>query len=128
LKDFTDALWDILRIPRWKCRFLNEGSKASLHTRELFLTVRPDDEAEDGGETLMTSRSQEDIEELVACSVAQNIGTLERFEMLLDSAERTRSRLLREIGAYRQDWKQALRTASNAVIEGQDENASQEGG
>jgi hypothetical protein len=115
VRDLADAIWEINWLGRWIAAVANNA-----FIRNNWHDSESDQERVDAilkEHRLQPSPGLDFVTCEVGEAVQRNMQTLDILYRLLDSAERRRSRVLQEVGSYRQDWRRALRTTSDKLIE-----------
>src|SRR5262245_22918646 len=113
IKDLADTIWEMLRLRRWKAALVN-ARYIQLSRFKSFA------ELEDRTYELMEKRAiplpnVDPLELDLVCFAAAEIHTLDGLEKMLVSAERRQTRILQEIGQYREEWRHTLRRVSEKL-------------
>jgi uncharacterized protein YdcH (DUF465 family) len=113
VKDITDHTWEIRRLRRFKVLFVELRRDGVVESREMFATLRADEDAE--YVPVPVPDSEKDSAELFMRLVDQ----YKSVDKMIASAELRRDRTLREIERRREHLARRVRKASDEIIHGQ---------
>ena len=139
VRDIVDLSWECLRIRRLKTALLN---RAMIKGLDEVLRPKLGYEQASVLAGAWAAREKEALEEVdahlasmgttleaaAAIGFQNNIGSIERMDRLIASAEMRRNSALREIERHRQSFGKALQQASDDVVEGEFEDVVPEHG